>query len=560
MLRSTNPRVRHVIATALGCLCVLLTAPSHQIAAFDDAAAKSSAASGAAGNTAAAPNATAKQIDFSRDIRPILAEKCLHCHSGEKPEGKLRLGERTSVLGKGESGAVAVVPGQPEKSEVIRRITAADADERMPPADEKQLLPAEIASLKQWVAQGAAWSNHWSFEPLSAVTPPQVVHKAWVKNGIDRFVLSQLEQKKITPSAEADRYTLIKRLYYDLVGLPPDIKDVDAFVNDSAEGAYERLVDRLLASPHFGERWGRHWLDLAHYADSDGFEKDRARPDAYVYRDWVIDAFNNDMPFDQFTLEQLAGDLLPGSTVRQRIATGFLRQTLTNEEGGVDQEEYRVAACFDRTETVGTVWMALTIGCARCHTHKYDPLKHNEFYKLFAFFNNAEEVNAPLPVAADKLAELEQKLGPVEAALAARYAQLAPQELAWEAAEHKRIMALPDLPLKEQPLQIVAATSATAPQTVFSIDGDRVLVEGGKPPATAGASAGAGSAETGDSVTPDKDTYTVTVRAASDELTLTGFKLHAVPNARLPGKGSGLRSQRELCPHGISSVRGFAGW
>ncbi len=320
---------------------------------------------------------------------------------------------------------MAIVPGKPNESELIRRILSDDSDERMPPEDEERLTPHEVDLFNRWIAQGAKWSVHWAFLPLEDARPPAVKNEDWVRNEIDRFTLARLEERGFTPSLEADRHVSIKRLYYDLVGLPPPIEEVQEFVNSTTEEAYQELVDRLLESPHFGERWGRHWLDLAHFADSDGYEKDRARPDAHIYRDWVIEAFNNDMPFDQFTIEQLAGDLLPGAKAKQRIATGFLRQTLTNEEGGVDQEEYRVAACFDRTETVGTVWLGLTIGCVRCHQHKYDPLPHAEYYKLFAFFNDADEVKSPLPVAADNLADLEQKLAPLEASLAARYTELA---------------------------------------------------------------------------------------------------------------------------------------
>ncbi|MBI4605684.1 MAG: DUF1553 domain-containing protein, partial [Planctomycetes bacterium] len=261
-----------------------------------------------------------------------------------------------------------------------------------------------------------------------------------------------VEARGIAPSSEADRFTLIKRLHYDLLGLPPEPEEADLFASDPSPDAWERLVDRLLASPHFGERWGRHWLDLARFADSDGYEKDRARPDAYVFRDWTIDAINMDMPFDRFTLEQVAGDLLPGAGARQRIATAFHRQTLTNEEGGVDQEEFRVAAAFDRTETLGTVWLGLTVGCARCHEHKYDPIEQAEYYRLFAFFNGSEEVTPKVPVAADDLDALERELRPLEEALEARHAALAPRALAWEAEEHRRIIAQPDSPLEELPL------------------------------------------------------------------------------------------------------------
>ena len=241
-------------------------------------------------------------------------------------------------------------------------------------------------------------SDHWAFQPIQNPPPPQVKNAAWVRNDLDRFVLARLEKAGIAPSPEADRYTLIKRLSYDLLGLPPTPEETDAFVADSSEDAYAKLVDRLLESPHFGERWGRHWLDKARYADSDGYEKDRPRPNAWRYRDWVIEAINADMPFDQFTREQLAGDLLKDATPMQQLATAFHRQTLTNTEGGTDQEEFRVEAVVDRTNTTGTVWLGLTVGCARCHSHKYDPLTQAEFYQLFAFFNNADETNTSVPI------------------------------------------------------------------------------------------------------------------------------------------------------------------
>ena len=231
-------------------------------------------------------------------------------------------------------------------------MTATDLDERMPPQKKEPLPLTEIEKLRKWIAAGLPWKGHWAWQPLMQ-TPATRCKRRLAHNAIDRFIEAKLAERNITPSPEADRYTLIKRLSYDLLGLPPTVQDVDVFVNDRSPAAYEKLVDRLLSSPHFGERWGRHWLDLARFADSDVYEGDRARPDAFVFRDWVIETLNADMPFDQFTIEQIAGDLLPGADSRQRIATAFNRQTLTNEEGGVDQEEFRVAAVFDRTETVG---------------------------------------------------------------------------------------------------------------------------------------------------------------------------------------------------------------
>lgn len=471
-----------------------------------------------------------KPIDFAADIRPILTEKCVGCHGGDQPKGHLKLNEREAVIGKGESGSFAVVPGNPESSELFRRITTDNADERMPPHDEKQLTAQEIALLKRWIAEGAKWSGHWAFQPIVASAVPTVSKPEWVRNQIDQFILHRLDQQGMTPAVEADRYTLIKRLHYDLTGLPPSIEQVDAFVADTSPNAYELLVERLLESPHYGERWGRHWLDLAHFADSDGYEKDRARPDAHIYRDWVIDAINKDLPFDKFTIEQLAGDLLPDRTQQQKVATGFLRQTLTNEEGGVDQEEYRIAACFDRTETVGTVWLGLTVGCVRCHDHKFDPLTHTEYYQLFAFFNNSEEITSSLTVSADDPDELQQQLRPLEDSLAARYVELAAAELAWETTERDRVMSRPEGGAKEQRVEIVSVSGQSTPNTSFKVEGDDLFVEPVATPASETATT-AGSM-------PDKDVYTVTVKLPKADI--TGFKLLALPDKRLPEGGSGL--------------------
>jgi hypothetical protein len=345
---------------------------------------------------AAAVSARAAKIDYDRDIRPILAENCTQCHGPDeaKRKGELRLDNCADAL-KEHDGVRAIVPGKPEASELVTRVLTSDPEEIMPPPKAKKTLTAaQKEKLRQWVAEGAEFARHWAFEPVGAVTPPSV---GPVSNAIDAFVLARLQQEKLAPSPEADRRTLCRRLALDLTGLPPTPAEVEAFVADQAPNAYEKLVDRLLASPHYGERWGRHWLDLARYADSDGYEKDLPRPYAYLFRDWVIDAYDRDLPFDQFTIEQLAGDLLPGATLEQKTATGFHRQTLTNREGGVDKEEFRCKATVDRTSTVGTVWLGMSVGCAGCHTHKFDPISQREFYQLYSFFNNASERDLPLP-------------------------------------------------------------------------------------------------------------------------------------------------------------------
>lgn len=342
------------------------------------------------------PPSPIDDVVFARDVQPLLAKHCLLCHGPDDAEAGLRLDVAEQAYAVLDSGTPAIVPGDAAASELIRRITTADDSERMPPDGDP--LPAEqIAVLRKWIDQGAEYQRHWAYQSVAEPPVPAVEDASWPRTPIDRFVLARLEQAGVAPSPEADRAVLIQRLYFDLIGLPPTPQEVDAFVRDSHPAAYDRLVQRLLDSPRFGERWGRHWLDKARYADSDGYEKDRPRPNAWRYRDWVIDAVNRDMPFDRFTVQQLAGDLLPGAGPMEKLATAFHRQTLTNTEGGADPEEFRVEATFDRTETTAAVWLGLTLTCARCHSHKYDQITHREYYQLFAFFNGADEADAEVP-------------------------------------------------------------------------------------------------------------------------------------------------------------------
>jgi hypothetical protein len=356
-------------------------------------------------------------VHYNRDVLPILAEACFKCHGFDKAqrEAGLRLDSHAGATAKLESGARAVVPGKPAESALIERIFTAGADDLMPPKKTgKPLTAGQKDILKRWIEQGAVYEPHWAYIKPQPVEPPVIANAS---HPVDRFILARLAKAGVQPSPAADRVTLIRRVSLDLTGLPPSPLEVDAFVNDARADAYERVVERLLASEHFGERWARWWLDLAHYADSDGYLQDFIRPAAWRYRQWVVDAFNRDLPFDQFTIEQLAGDLLAGERMkvdggRMRgsatttnfddsplIATGFLRNTLSNREGGADLEEYRVRQVIDRTATMGTTWMALTVACAECHDHKFDAVSQREFYQLYAFFNNADEVNlnAPLP-------------------------------------------------------------------------------------------------------------------------------------------------------------------
>ena len=319
------------------------------------------------------------------------------------------------------------------ESAFVRRIVSHGVDMMPPVYANKPLADKEKAILRRWIAAGAVYKPHWAFVPPKQTALPKVQNPAWCRNAIDHFILAKLEKQGLKPSPEADRITLVRRLYLDLIGLPPTPEEADAFVNDKTPNAYERLVDRLLASPHYGERWARRWLDLARYADTNGYEKDRFRS-VWPYRDWVINAFNRDMPFDQFTIQQLAGDLLPNAGVEERVATGFHRNTMLNEEGGIDPLEYRYYATVDRVATTGTAWLGLTVGCAQCHTHKFDPITQREYYRMMAFLDNADELTIDVP-----RSDLTAKRKEIEAQVADRTAHLAehfpaPGNLRWTAA------------------------------------------------------------------------------------------------------------------------------
>ena len=359
-------------------------------------------------------------VDFNRDVRPVLAQHCFKCHGMDDQgrKGKLRLDLRDAAIGKGKSGELAVVPGKPDASEVIKRVFSTDEDEVMPPPHTKSVLPESAKNiLKLWIAEGAPYEAHWAYvPPKQAVLPLAGVHP------IDAFILDRLKKEGLKPSAEADRFTLVRRVYLDLTGLPPTSAEADAFVNDKAPDAYDKLVDHLLASKQYGERWARRWLDLARYADTNGFEKDRPRQ-IWPYRDWVVRALNADMPFDQFSIKQLAGDMLPKATPEDLIATGFHRNTMLNEEGGIDPNEYRFYAMVDRVGVTGTTWMGLTMNCCQCHTHKYDPILHTDYYRTMALLNNANEPTYFIPtpeVAAQQKAQA-AKIAKLEAELPAKF-------------------------------------------------------------------------------------------------------------------------------------------
>jgi len=390
------------------------------------------------------PPAATRPIDFVKDVQPIFSSRCYECHGEKKQKAELRWDVKSSALGTGEHGA-RIVPGKSAESLMIQLIAGMKgADSRMP-AKGEPLSAEQIGILRAWIDQGAKWPeeasakltdkrDHWAFKaPVRSAVPEIRNQKSEIRNPIDRFVLTRLEKEGLKPSPEADRVTLIRRLSLDLIGLPPTPKEVDEFVADKSPDAYEKLVERLLASPHYGERWGRHWLDAARYADSNGFEKDKERS-IWPYRDWVINALNRDEPFDQFTIDQLAGDLLPNATLEQKVATGFLRNSMLNQEGGIEPEQFRTEAMIDRMDAVGKAWLGLTINCCQCHNHKFDPLSQKEYYQLFAFLNNDDEpfLEVPTPEQQKKRDDLRAKVRAAEDKAMKNATNLTERMTAWE--------------------------------------------------------------------------------------------------------------------------------
>jgi hypothetical protein len=382
-----------------------------------------------------------EEVHFSRDIRPILNQNCMPCHGGVRQKNGVSFLFREEALGTGKSGKRTIVPGKPDESELIARITSSDPDARMPyhaPA----LSAPQIDLLRRWIKQGAKWEDYWAFVPPKPQALPAVKAENWARQPMDRFILARLEKEGLSPSPEADKSALLRRVSLDLTGLPPTSEEQAAFLADSSPNAYEKQVDRLLASPRYGERWASMWLDLARYADTKGYEKDMERPGVWPYRDWVIDAFNRNLPYDQFVITQLAGDLLPDPTFEDRIATSFHRQTPVNDEGGTDDEEFRTVAVMDRTATTWSVLNGLTMNCVQCHSHPYDPIRHAEYYKSLAFFNTTQDADLPedtpvLQVPKDKAlypeaARLQQEIAKLESAVVSRGRQLEEQSL-WSA-------------------------------------------------------------------------------------------------------------------------------
>ena len=475
-----------------------------------------------------ATNAAPPKVDYRKQIKPLLARHCNGCHGAKKVMSGFRADAGRLATRGGDRGA-GIVPGQPEKSLLFQVLTGTDDVERMP-YEKPPLKPAEISLIKEWIAQGAKFpadekivrrrrsSDHWAFQPIVRAKLPEVNNPAWLRNAIDAFVLSRLDREKLLPAPEADRVTLLRRLSFDLLGLPPSPQQVDLFLSDTSPGAYDRLVDRLLASPRYGERWGRHWLDLARYADSNGFTIDGARS-IWKFRDWVIDAINADVPFDRFSTEQLAGDLLPGARLDQLVATGFHRNTLVNQEGGTDDEQFRVDAVVDRVNTTGAVFLGLTVGCARCHEHKFDPISQRDFYQLFAVFNNCldnndanalgPKISVPSPAQASEQAQLASAIVSAEKPLAEHDRKFAAGMPAWE----KRLASIDAGSFTT----LKPAKWATAKGAVLTRLDDHSLIV--------------------DFSVPANDTYTVTLDTSLESI--TAVRIEALTHTSLPKNGPG---------------------
>lgn len=459
----------------------------------------------------------ADPVDFNREVRPLLNRRCVSCHGGVKSSGGLNLLFRSEAVKPARSGRLPLVPGRPADSEVLTRITHSDPDERMPP-DGEALSAPEVDLLQRWISEGAPWADHWAYRAPRLHPLPEVNDPDWSRNGIDSFILAGLEKAGLAPAPEADRATLLRRLSMDLTGLPPSPQEIAIFEQDVSIQAYEKQVDRLLESPHYGERWAAMWMDLARYADTKGYEKDAGRT-IWRYRDWLIEAFERDLPFDRFTVEQLAGDLLPEATVEQRIATAFHRNTMTNDEGGTDDEEFRVAAVIDRVNTTWEVWMGTTFSCVQCHGHPYDPFRHEDYYRFMAFFNSTEDADQPnerptLASYSPKQRDRSELLNLRMTALAYEVEQtlsIPSEAAAWQAWLQAAASVADSFPVL-QPVQAVAASEAE-----LQIESNGVIMV-----------SGARSA---------RDTYTVHLQPGTDQL--TALALETLPHATLPNGGAG---------------------
>ncbi len=469
---------------------------------------------------------TPAKIDFARDIQPIFAANCYGCHGAQKASAQLRLDAKASAM-QGGLGGVIIKPRDGKGSRLVHRLIGANNEQSMP-LGKPQLKVEQIKLIQQWIDEGATWpesestnSNlkseipqHWAFIAPQRPAVPAVKNADWVKTPVDAFVAKQQAAQGLQPSKEADRETLIRRVSLDLTGLPPTLKEIDDFVNDKspdAEDAYEKVVARLLASKHYGERWGRWWLDAARYADSNGFEKDRPRS-IWPYRDWVINAFNQNVPFDQFTIEQLAGDLLPNPTLEQRTATGFLRNSMRNEEGGTDPEQFRVEELIDRVDATGKAFLGLTVACAQCHTHKFDPIKHEEYYRFYAFFNSDTEAELEVPDAKmqTQRRKIEQAVAKLETELQSKNPDWQKRMSAWEASVK---------PLAGEWLTLPVETVTASFGVKFEKMHDASFIA------------------RGDAAT--NNIYVVTAQSALKAI--TGFRLEVMSDISLPHNGPGRR-------------------
>jgi len=473
--------------------------------------------------------APSERISFLNDIQPLLASRCLKCHGpdAEKREAELRVDTREGLFKDLGDKTAVVVPHKLDASLLFERISTTDKDLKMPPVDSKmELTSEEIKKIQLWIEQGADYEEHWAFKKPVRSPLPAVTNREWPRNAIDYFILSRLEQAGLTPAPEANPYQLVRRVYLDLTGLPPTPVQADAYVNDTRSDAYERLVDQLLNAPGYGEHWARYWLDLARFADTNGYEKDRPRS-VWPYRDWVIQAINNDMNFQQFTIEQFAGDLLPEPTLQQKIATGFHRNTLWNEEGGIDVEEFRFASIVDRVNTTGTIWLGLTVGCAQCHTHKYDPIQQSEFYQLFAFLNNADEPELTVPDQAvtKKRQEIQQQVTALKENLKPQWLSHSDRQSAEEKQTHfqQTYQAWIAKHSKQanhwKPLH-ATELKALNRATLTALDDGSVLASGDR---------------------PNNDTYLATYPIPEAQQ-ITAIRLEVLPHDSLPDRGPGRAS------------------
>ncbi|MDX2044171.1 MAG: DUF1549 domain-containing protein [Acidobacteriota bacterium] len=474
-------------------------------------------------------------IDFKRDIEPIFAASCYQCHGPKKAAGQLRLDLKTTAMKGGISGA-NIIPGNSKSSILLKRILGEGGEARMPMGGDA-LKAEQIELIRQWIDQGAVWPSdesatrnsqsaipqHWAYVKPVRPAIPQVKNQSWVRNPIDAFVLARLEKEGLTPSPEASKETLLRRVYLDLIGLPPTVKEIDEFLADKSPNAYEIVVDRLLASQHYGERWARPWLDLARYADSNGYEKDNLRV-MWKYRDWVINALNADLPFDQFTIEQIAGDMLPNATTEQKIATGFHRNTQLNTEGGVDPDAARYEVMVDRVNTTATIWLGTTLGCAQCHNHKYDPFSQRDYYRLYSFFDNSAyqiqgseafsrvayepTLELPTPEQETKRKELNSQITKLETTLKTQTPQLDAAQAEWE----KEILAEPAKWTTLDPTDFKSTGGATLTKLE-----DKSLLASGKD--------------------PEFDEYVI--KAKLPLAKLSALRIEAMPDKSLPRGGPG---------------------